>query len=637
MWRRLTLLLGIGIGCFAVALLLQRLAGDSIAHWQMQVSDAFMVQVGGPRWGERPASKDIVMVEFDQATASSIGYVHDYQADLKLYQSLVAANVSVVFDTRMVAAANSEAYTEIEPLVRGIFESSADGRVMRDIWLSSELLSGVGLEYESVLVQNVVNSHPHRLPQQRSRIYPLCYFNSVGARESAPLRIVRKFKALPALDAGEVGQELLQSGVMTAWHTMAPDLVSETAVEQRPYAIGDDVIHWFPFPVSTTLVPPFGFWVSYDPRLENFQRYSYVDVMEHAFKEDFAGKIVIIGYPSDIDPVSDFYSIPNRIGKASAPDVLACAVQTILDQRTMRPIDPAMGKALVGFVAILMALLAGWLRPMLALVVSLIFVCLYLFLAVQIYRSGWYADFAVIPITGIVSALLGGVAGAWLDYRSHRRIVDLFGRYVPRAVVQQLMAKPDLEALRLGGALRQVTVLFADIRGFTSYSSKLPPAEVVQQLNSLLEIMVRCTFLYGGTLDKFIGDAILVLFNAPIQQDDHAIRAVRTAVEIQKQLSGHSTGLSVGIGIHSGEAIVGSIGTPQRMEYTAIGSTVNLASRLCDAAKSGQVVVSPEVVNRINDEFTVESLGLTVLRGLDEAVDISVVTGLKKLQEISQK
>lgn len=185
--------------------------------------------------------------------------------------------------------------------------------------------------------------------------------------------------------------------------------------------------------------------------------------------------------------------------------------------------------------------------------------------------------------------------------RARNRIVDLFGRYVPRAVVNQMMQRGDLKSLTLGGSKRQVTVMFADIRGFTTFSEHLAPEEVVSQLNSLLEGMVECTFANEGTLDKFIGDAILVLFNAPLEQPDHVQRALQTATDIQQRLANHPTGLSVGIGLHCGEAVVGNIGTWQRLEYTAIGSTVNIASRLCGVARPGEVIVSQAVVQALGD------------------------------------
>jgi class 3 adenylate cyclase len=175
---------------------------------------------------------------------------------------------------------------------------------------------------------------------------------------------------------------------------------------------------------------------------------------------------------------------------------------------------------------------------------------------------------------------------------------------------------------------REVTVLFADIRGFTTYAQDLPPDEVVRQLNALLEIMVSCTFDNEGTLDKFIGDAILVLFNAPLDQADHTKRAVRTAVTIQQRLAGHQSGLRVGIGVHRGEAVVGNIGTPQRMEYTAIGSTVNIASRLCDFAKPGDVVISEQVLRHLDDladQFATESLGSIQVKGIAQPLEVARV------------
>jgi adenylate cyclase len=201
--------------------------------------------------------------------------------------------------------------------------------------------------------------------------------------------------------------------------------------------------------------------------------------------------------------------------------------------------------------------------------------------------------------------------------------VDLFGRYVPRAVVNQLIQRSELEALTLGGVKRDVTVLFADIRGFTTFSQDLSPEDVVSQLNALLEILVACTFEHGGTLDKFIGDAILVLFNAPLDQPDHVERAARTALSMQKRLNGHVTGLCVGIGVHRGEAVVGNIGTPQRMEYTAIGSTVNIASRLCDAAQPGQVVISQTVLKALPADFVTETLGAIQVKGIKQPLEVA--------------
>ncbi len=176
----------------------------------------------------------------------------------------------------------------------------------------------------------------------------------------------------------------------------------------------------------------------------------------------------------------------------------------------------------------------------------------------------------------------------------------------------------------LGGIERDVTVMFADIRGFTQFSQNLSAQEVVRDLNEILCIMVDCVFENEGTLDKFIGDAILVLFNAPTDQPDHVDRAARTALRIQERLKDHSTGLRVGIGLHRGLAVVGNIGTPKRMEYTAIGSTVNIASRLCDVARSGEVVLSATVADALSDtSITTTAREQVQLKGINQPITIA--------------
>lgn len=140
------------------------------------------------------------------------------------------------------------------------------------------------------------------------------------------------------------------------------------------------------------------------------------------------------------------------------------------------------------------------------------------------------------------------------------------------------------------------------------------------QFQPLLGILVECTFENEGTLDKFIGDAILVLFNAPISQSDHVQRAIKTAAEMQTRLIRHKTGLKVGIGIHCGEAVVGNVGTQQRLEYTAIGNTVNIASRLCSLAQPGEVIVSSAVIEAATEDLKTESLGPMQVKGIKQSV-----------------
>jgi adenylate cyclase len=184
-----------------------------------------------------------------------------------------------------------------------------------------------------------------------------------------------------------------------------------------------------------------------------------------------------------------------------------------------------------------------------------------------------------------------------------------YGRFMPPYVVKQLLENPD--SFRLGGTNQRITVLFADIRGFTAMSERENPERVVRLLNRYFTAMSEIIFAHGGTLDKYIGDGLMALFGAPNATPDDAINAVKAAVAMQKRinlLNGElvAEGLSpvtVGIGLHTGDALIGYIGSERRSEYTAIGDTVNLAARLESNARGGQILLSDATAMAIGNAF----------------------------------
>ena len=626
--KQVYLPLAIGIVGFAIAATLLIWGGQLISAVQVEVSDLFMVRANGPRFGARLAHPDIALVLFDKKTADSLGYVHSFPTDLDLYRRLIAAEAKVVFDTRMIAAADAASFVELGPLLDGMSAINNRGKLMRDIWLSSELLTKHDERVDLLFVQNIINSHPHEIPSVGSRLYPLAYFDARGVHESAPLTICREYWDTPRATSIEVGDELRHSGIMSQWHEIAPKIVAKTLVPRSAYNCGEHQLEWHPFVPSSILVPPAAFWISYDPPISGYDRFSYIDILRETVTPDLKGKIVLVGFAAEIDPTSDTYIIPNMLSKAAAAEVVACATQTILDHRKMREVPRTWALTLAAVLILGITMIAGLASPLRAIIGTVLAVLCYYAFAILAYRADWYADFIIAPGMAVLSGVPAGAANAWANLRARQRVVDLFGRYVPRAIVNQLMQRSELENLTLGGVKREVTVLFADIRGFTDFSQDLAPEEVVRQLNSLLEVMVKCTFENEGTLDKFIGDAILVLFNAPLDQQDHSLRAVRTAVSIQQRLQGHASGLGVGIGVHRGVAVVGNIGTPQRMEYTAIGSTVNIASRLCDLARSGEIVVSDAVLPALQDNFGSTSLGSVKVKGINGVLQIARINTL---------
>lgn len=185
--------------------------------------------------------------------------------------------------------------------------------------------------------------------------------------------------------------------------------------------------------------------------------------------------------------------------------------------------------------------------------------------------------------------------------REAARVRDNFGRYFTPQLAEHIANAPG--ELALGGVRQRVTVLFSDIRGFTGIAERLPPDQMADQLNEYFAAMVDCVFRHNGALDKFIGDAIMAYWGAPVASDEDADRAVRAALDMQEALRGLNARwaavgrptLAAGIGINVGDAFVGNIGSPQRLEYTLIGDTVNLSNRVCALARGGETLITEAV------------------------------------------
>ncbi|NWF64527.1 MAG: GAF domain-containing protein [Chloroflexi bacterium] len=207
----------------------------------------------------------------------------------------------------------------------------------------------------------------------------------------------------------------------------------------------------------------------------------------------------------------------------------------------------------------------------------------------------------------------------------------LFERMVSPAVIEQL----DPNGLQLGGRRTEITVLFADIRGFTAYSEHLAPEKLVNILNQYLAAMADAVLAQEGTVDKFMGDAIMAWFNAPIPQPDHTLRAVKTALAIResienlyKKLSNDSH-LAFGVGIHFGDAVLGLIGTEKRLEYTAISDTVNTAKRLQENSATNQIIISRDAYDRVKDRVLAKPLPEMSMKGKSKLMQVFEVVGLK--------
>ena len=212
-----------------------------------------------------------------------------------------------------------------------------------------------------------------------------------------------------------------------------------------------------------------------------------------------------------------------------------------------------------------------------------------------------------------------------------------FQRYVAPSIVQKLLRDPN--AVSLGGVRRDLTVLFADISGFTQLSEQLEPEQAMRLLNDFLTLAGRAVLEQEGTLDKYTGDAVMALFNAPVYQDDHPFRAVAAALNIQKRLSmfkcsaARDQRLHFKIGIASGEAVVGNAGMPDLMNYTAIGDTVNVAKRLEEQAAPDQILVGARTYEAVKHKVAARAMGVVHVKGRSAAVKAYELTGSRGLPE----
>lgn len=201
--------------------------------------------------------------------------------------------------------------------------------------------------------------------------------------------------------------------------------------------------------------------------------------------------------------------------------------------------------------------------------------------------------------------------------RENVRIRNTFKRFVPGAVVDEVLADP--QALRLGGKRREISVLFADLRGYTAFSEATSPERVVEALNDYLSLAANVILGYGGTLDKYLGDGVMAIFNAPEDQPDHAQLAAEAALKLQqvaRELAAERRdGLAFSIGVHTGEAVVGYIGTDLAVNYTAVGDVVNVAKRLQEYAAPGQILSEQSFISRLGSAAAARLLGEVKFRG----------------------
>ena len=323
----------------------------------------------------------------------------------------------------------------------------------------------------------------------------------------------------------------------------------------------------------------------------------------------------------------------------------ASMADSILNNHFIKPATERSRIATIVIAAFSIGLLSAFLPFAAAAAASLGILGGWTVFTVAAFKGGQWLNLVQPVAVGALALFFGTAYQYFIEGREKRKVSKLFGRYVSRDVYTQLMAHPD--SAQLGGKRREMSVLFSDIRGFTTVTERGDPEELVGQLNEYFSRMVEIVFKHKGTVDKFVGDMVMALFSAPVDDPDHAENAVLAAIEMVKVLGELNqawtargmTQLDIGIGVNSGDMIAGNIGSSSIMSYTVIGDNVNLGSRLESLNKEykTRIIISDATRTRLTGQHDIAPLGDVVVKGKSKAVaifEIKVPAPLVEVQKV---
>jgi adenylate cyclase len=377
--------------------------------------------------------------------------------------------------------------------------------------------------------------------------------------------------------------------------------------------------------------------------IDTVSYYQILDTQHPLPENRVRGRIVLVGrmLEASVTPQSQadafytpFYASSGRL--MSGVEVHAHILHTLLTGSWGRELSPfwQLSFALLVILGAAGVLSRRRLAPALAFLVILLFLTFGASLLLFLQWRLWMAP--VLPGLSLVMVYVGTITWEYLlEYREKRWLRQAFGRYVSPALVETIIAHPD--RLKLGGEEIEVTVLFADLAGFTGLSEEMPPEPLIQLLNDYFTTMTRIILAQRGTVDKFIGDAVMAVWGAPVPMADHAVLACQAALDMHT-----ATGrlretwrerglpqLTVRMGLHSGRVLAGNVGSSDRFDYTVMGDTVNLASRLEGVNKryGTEILVSEAACRQAAGHFLLRELDLVQVKGRQQPVTIYELVG----------
>lgn len=381
------------------------------------------------------------------------------------------------------------------------------------------------------------------------------------------------------------------------------------------------------------------FLVNFIGRPGTYERYRFLDVVQGKYDaEEFNDKIVLIG--ATAPNLHDDYFVPTSYGKAMpGVEIHATVIQQLLTGKHVGYAPDWLTILTIFLVAVGVALLVYYFPIWLAALLSVAAMLLYVFIAIFVFDTGMILNIIYVPVAIVITYLATMMYFYLSEKKSRRQIKGAFEKYVSKDVISHILENPD--RLKLGGEKREITVFFSDIRGFTTISEKLSPEQLVHLLNDYLTEMTNIILKYNGVVDKYMGDAIMAFWNAPLDQPRHAERACTAALEMEKRLKQMQKKwkedgvphIEIGVGLNTGPAVVGNMGSYDRFDYTAMGDTVNLGSRLEGLNKpyGTRNIISETTREKIKKRpFLVRKLDMVMVKGKKEPITIFELVSRKE-------
>lgn len=376
-----------------------------------------------------------------------------------------------------------------------------------------------------------------------------------------------------------------------------------------------------------------------DTSLDGIEHIPFYQVMRGEVPaEYFEGKIVFLGPAAVGIPDDYYYTAISHDRQTYGIDVHANIINQIFEDKFYKRIDLGIQAVVMFILGLASVFIYSYRREIQSLFKFLIIISIFV-AALYILKHNMLMmnilHFAILIFLQYVGQL---TVGYIYEKAEKHKIKKLFGKYMTPDLIDLMLDGKSGVELKLGGEKREITVLFVDIRGFTTMSESVEPEEVVLILNDYLTLCAKSIFDYGGILDKYIGDAAMGVYNAPFDLENHCLMAVKSAwamnlgsIELNQKLF-EKTGRTIqfGVGINTGFAVVGNIGADFRMDYTAIGDTVNTAARIESNSKGGQILISEAVYEKVKEHVQVLDLGTINVKGKANGVSIYQVIGVEE-------